>query len=73
MTPAQTACQTMNYLYSQCEDIACRSVAPLQDTPANRITYQSTVTVDKKYDVRMSANRTSVDSNDTTAIYKFEN
>jgi leukotriene-A4 hydrolase len=58
MTPEQTACKTMNYLYSQCEDIACRSIAPMQDTPGIKITYDARVTVESKYTVKMSANDT---------------
>lgn len=59
MTEQQTACKTKKYMYSKCEDIHCRSVAPMQDTPAERITYEAFVTVPNGYDVRMSANRTS--------------
>lgn len=45
-------------MYTQCEDINCRSVAPLQDTPAIRITYGSCVTVNKQVTAYMSANKT---------------
>ena len=45
----------MTYLYSQCEDIACRSIAPLQDTPANKFTYTASITVDTGFIVKMSA------------------
>jgi leukotriene-A4 hydrolase len=60
-------------MYTQCEDIACRSVAPMQDSPANRITYSAKVTVEKKFDVRMSANRTDVQMNDTHAFFSYSN
>ena len=60
MTPEQTACHTMPYLFTQCEDIACRSVAPMQDTPAIKITYDSRVTVKSEFKVKMSANETNV-------------
>ena len=73
MTKEQTACKKMEYLYSQCEDIACRSIAPMQDTPANRITYTATITAPAEFDVRMSANRTSVVKNDTFGVFKFDN
>jgi len=52
----------MPYMYTQCEDIACRSVAPMQDTPANKITYNATVTVKKGFKVHMSANSTNNDT-----------
>jgi leukotriene-A4 hydrolase len=74
MTKEQTACKTMEYLFTQCEDVACRSIAPMQDTPANRITYTASVTVNKGFDVRMSANRTSVyNSSKTQTTYVFKN
>jgi leukotriene-A4 hydrolase len=73
MTESQTACKNRKYLFSQCEDILCRSVAPLQDTPANRITYSANVTVDEGYDVRMSANRTSNGAKDGKAWFYYNN
>ena len=39
----------MPYLYTQCEDIAYRSVDPMQDTPANKIIYNANVTVSKEF------------------------
>lgn len=45
-------------MYTQCEDINCRSVAPVQDTPANRITYGSCVVTNKELTPYMSANKT---------------
>jgi len=38
---SQTAGGKLPYMFTQCEDINCRSVAPLQDTPSNRITYSA--------------------------------
>lgn len=76
MTSSQTACKTeddLKYLFTQCEDIACRSVAPLQDTPANRITYSSNVTVPKGYDAYMSGNRTEEWHNDTHSSFMINN
>jgi len=46
LTKEQTHDKTMTYLYSQCEDIACRSIAPLQDTPANKFTYTANIIVE---------------------------
>lgn len=60
LTPEQTAGKVLPYLFTQCEDIACRSVAPMQDTPAIKVTYDSKVTVKNDFVVKMSANETSV-------------
>ena len=46
--------------------INCRSVAPLQDTPSNKLTYSAQITVPKEFVVTMSANMTEV--NDMNAI-----
>jgi leukotriene-A4 hydrolase len=64
MTKEQTVGKTMPYMYTQCEDIACRSVAPMQDTPANKVTYNATVRVKNGFKVYMSANHTG-DKNGT--------
>ena len=66
----------MPYLYTQCEDIACRSVAPMMDTPAIKITYGAFVTVptEPKFVVYVSANATGAPlmrNNQTT--YGFYN
>ena len=45
-------------MFTQCEDINCRSVAPVQDTPANRITYGACITTNSTLTPYMSANRT---------------
>ena len=71
LTPNQTAGKVLPYIYSQCEDVACRSIAPMQDTPAIKITYTSKVTVLNQYVVKMSANETSMTSNDTHSVYLF--
>lgn len=47
-------------MFTQCEDINCRSVAPLQDTPSNRITYNANIKALKEFVVKMSANETAV-------------
>jgi leukotriene-A4 hydrolase len=47
-------------MFTQCEDINCRSVAPLQDTPSNRITYSASITARTGFVAKMSANETGV-------------
>lgn len=56
LTAEQTAGGKVPYMFTQCEDINCRSVAPLQDTPANRITYSADIVAPKEFVVKMSAN-----------------
>ena len=60
LTAEQTAGQKLPYMFTQCEDINCRSVAPLQDTPSNRITYSANFTAPREFVVKMSANETGV-------------
>ena len=74
MTPAQTAGKKLPYLYTQCEDIACRSVAPMMDTPAARITYDAKIIAPKEFVVKMSANETGVlEYNATHSQSMFQN
>ena len=73
LKPSQTAGGVYSYLFTQCEDIACRSVAPMQDTPAIKVTYTATVTVPAPYVVHMSANKTGVETDGDNIVYQFEN
>ena len=59
LTAAQTSGGKLPYMFTQCEDINCRSVAPLQDTPSNRITYSASVYAKTEFVVYMSANKTA--------------
>ena len=46
-------------MFTECQDSHCRSVAPMQDTPAIKVTYTANVIVPNTgYTVRMSANQT---------------
>ena len=60
LNASQTAGGKIPYMFTQCEDINCRSVTPLQDTPSNRITYTANMTAPKEFVVKMSANETAV-------------
>jgi len=74
MKPSQTAGGLLPYMYSQCEDINCRTMGPMQDTPANRITYSARVVTDNSLVSRMSANITDTQAlNSTHYITSFSN
>jgi leukotriene-A4 hydrolase len=55
LEPSQTAGGQHPYLFSQCQAIHCRSLAPLQDSPSVKATYSSTVTVPASMRALMSA------------------
>ena len=74
LTQEQTATKKLKYLFTQCEPIECRSIAPLQDTPSIKSTYSADVTVKQPYVVKMSANETTpVNNTDNTTTYNFQN
>lgn len=63
----------MNYLFTQCESISCRSVAPMQDTPAVKATYEASVIV-QGYVAKMSANDTGNQAyNSSHHVFYFHN
>lgn len=60
-------------MYTQCQDIACRSLAPLQDTPSNKFKWEAKVNVDAKYKAFMSADSTGSEIIKDRAIFYFSN
>jgi len=72
LTKDQTATKVLQYLFTQCEPIECRSIAPLQDTPSIKSTYSANITVKNPYIAKMSAIDTHNTSNpDNTTTFAF--
>lgn len=72
LTKEQTATKVLQYLFTQCEPIECRSLAPLQDTPSIKAPYSANVTVVDPYIVKMSAHEYDAIKNaDKTTTYRF--
>jgi aminopeptidase N len=55
LSPEQTAGGSHPFLFSQCQAIHARSLAPLPDTPRSRLTYEAEVEVERPLAVVMSA------------------
>lgn len=70
LSPNLTAGKKHPFLYTQGEAILTRSWIPLQDTPANRITYSAKVTVPEELMAVMSATNPQEKSPD--GVYHFE-
>jgi aminopeptidase N len=70
LSPNLTAGKKYPFLYTQGEAILTRSWIPLQDTPANRITYSAKVTVPEELMAVMSATNPQEKSPD--GVYHFE-
>ena len=74
LTKDQTLGKKLPYLFTQCQAIACRSLAPMQDSPAVKATYDASVVAPKEFTVKMSANdTTSFAFNSTHVRHNFEN
>jgi len=69
LTPEQTAGKKYPYLFSQAQAINARTMAPVQDTPAVRMTYSATLRVPDGIRPLMSASQGEMDEN---GEYHFE-
>ncbi len=69
LSPEQTAGKKKPYLFSQAQPIHARTMAPLQDTPAVRMTYSATLRVPDGLRPLMSASQGEKDAN---GEYKFD-
>ena len=69
LSPEQTAGKTYPYLFSQAQALNARTMAPLQDTPAVRMTYSATLRVPDGMLPLMSASQGAKDEN---GEYRFE-
>jgi leukotriene-A4 hydrolase len=73
MTPAQTAGKKHPFMYSLCQMNYCRDMAPMMDTPSQKITFDATVVAPSNLMVAMSGNETGkVTINDTHTSTTFE-
>ncbi len=68
LSPAQTAGKTQPYLFSQAQALNARTMAPVQDTPAVRMTYSAKLRVPEGILPLMSA---SQDGRDADGAYNF--
>lgn len=72
LAPEQTTSKTLPYLFSQCESIHCRTLAPLQDTPGVKATYSADMLVPADVSMFMSANLTRVvNASSTHRLFSF--
>lgn len=69
----QTTSGKLPFMFTQCEPIHCRTIAPMQDTPAIKQTWSALVTIPNEHTVVMSATKRTevIKFNDTHSTYTF--
>lgn len=71
MEPTQTAGKQHPYVYSHCEAIHCRAMAPVQDTPAVKFPYTAEVTAPAPLTALMSGLRQPSQEGDGAEVFRF--
>jgi leukotriene-A4 hydrolase len=72
LEPRQTMGKSLPYVYTHCEAIDCRSLLPVQDSPAVKSTYSAKIRSPKNISVYMSGNVTdSYDEGDFKYTHIF--
>lgn len=59
-------------MFTQCQPIACRSLAPMQDTPVYKVPYSAMIAVDQGYTAKMSAIGDAAGGSDDSGRTKFQ-
>ena len=72
LAPEQTAGGTEPFLFSQCQSIHARTVAPLQDCPLVRIRYEAELLVPRPLTAVMSAAPGAVEPQGNARLFRFE-
>jgi leukotriene-A4 hydrolase len=72
LSKEQTSGKKQPYMYTQCESIHARSIAPLQDTPSVKATYSLAFTTPLEIVTRASGNLTHEFTDETKRYTNFE-
>ncbi|KAJ3410980.1 Leukotriene A-4 hydrolase [Chytridiales sp. JEL 0842] len=72
LEPSQTVGKKHPYMFTQCQAIHARSLLPVQDTPAVKLTYSASVAVPKVLRALMSAIPVSEETVGEERVCKFE-